>query len=363
MRVILPLILLVAFNAQAQEKIRVLKRPLDIQIAAHFAPIVYQGLGEDQRADYLTNFDFDGDWKGDNNWVNLDNRSFPLRASVYFSVAETNTHYFIHYAFFHPRDYKGGLSESTILDVLISEGLKRAGQDPTGGIADDLALSHENDLEGCLVVAEKRGSDLNKAIVKFVETMAHNHFLRYCVGEDRAGVCESIVTKGQRPLIFVEPKGHGAMRYTGDRSQLKNAVNGVMIYSYAGRAEESDKAKGKSTGYDLISIYDTFWNHRGSNETYGEFVDYQTRAVFKYRPGKPPEKVEQKFGSMGAAFRGNVGFRNKARPPWAWFDDSERERPRGEWFFDPASVITRHYNLGQDFPNAYVCHPYFNICL
>ena len=97
-------------SAPAQQGSHAQSQFLNKQIAARFAPIVYQGLGDDPRSDYITNFDFDGDWKGDNNWDNLDNRSFPLRAYVYYSVVETNTHYFIHYAFFHPRDYKGGLT-------------------------------------------------------------------------------------------------------------------------------------------------------------------------------------------------------------------------------------------------------------
>src|SRR5574341_2426022 len=240
------------------------RQALDKKIAAQFAPSFYQGLRDEPRADLITNFDFDGDWKGDNNWSNLDNRSYPLRAYIYYSVAETATHYFVHYAAFHPRDYKGGLEKSSVLETLINEGLRRAGKDPTGGLANDVALSHENDLEGCLVVAEKRGQDLSAAVVRFVETMAHNQYFRYCSREDRAGICEAIEMKDQRPLIFVEPKGHGQMRYTSGPQQLKNSVNGVMVYSYAGRAEDADKALSKpgdkSAGYDLISIYDTLWS-------------------------------------------------------------------------------------------------------
>jgi hypothetical protein len=333
---------------------------LDKQIAAQFAPILYQGLGSDPRADYITNFDFDGDWKGDNNWDNLDNRSYPLRANIYYSVSETPTHYFVHYAFFHPRDYKGDLARSQLLEMIIAEGLKQAGGDPTGGLAEDVALSHENDLEGCLVVAEKRGQDLARAEVKYVETMAHNNYFKYCPDEGRAGICESIEMKGQHPLIFVEPKGHGSSRYNGSRQQLKNSINGVMIYSFTGRAEDPAEVKEKSIGYDLISIYDTLWMRakQGKNETYGEAFNYQTRAFLKYQLNAPAKKIEKNFGSLGSAFRGDDGFKNKARAPWAWYDDSERERPRGEWFFDPASVIARHFNLERGFSTAYLYNPF-----
>ncbi len=341
------------------------RQALDRRIAAEFAPVFYQGLGDEPRSDLIASFDFDGDWKGDNNWENLDNRVYPLRAYVYYSVAESATHYFVHYAVFHPRDYKGGLATSALVDVLIGEGLRRAGKDPTGGLADDIALSHENDFEGCLVVAEKRGKDVSKAVVRFVETMSHNHYLRYCAGEDRAGVCESIELKGQRPLIFIEPKGHGQSRYTGSRQQLKNSVNGVIVYSYAGRAEDADKALSqpgdRPVGYDLTPIYDTLWSRarQGESETYGETFDYQTRSFLKFENDKSLVKVERKLGALGSAFRGTVGFKNKSRPPWGWFDNSEKERPRGEWFFDPALVVARHFSLGDGFSAAYVYNPYW----
>src|SRR5436190_2236526 len=92
------------------------------EIAGHFAPLFYQALGDNRRADYITNFDFDGDWRGDNNWINSDDRHFPLKAYVYYSVAETRTHYFIYYAVFHTRDYKGGEVKGTILSEIIREG-------------------------------------------------------------------------------------------------------------------------------------------------------------------------------------------------------------------------------------------------
>src|SRR6185369_10716057 len=153
----------------------------DLNIAKQFAPIIHQGLGDQPRGDYITNFDFDGDWKGDNNWKNLDNLSYKLNAYVYYSVIETDSYYFIHYATFHPRDYKGGLAKSELLDFLLKEGLEKAGADPTGGMADDVALSHENDLEGCLVVVHKLAERTPPEAVEYVETLAHNRFLKYHV--------------------------------------------------------------------------------------------------------------------------------------------------------------------------------------
>lgn len=370
----IPVVALLSLVAQAQFRLPTAPAPdaktanpseraaLDKQIAAQFAPVIYQGLGDQPRFDYITNFDFDGDWKGDNNWVNAGGKTYPLRAYVYYSVIETTTHYFVHYAAFHPRDYKGGLGKSTLVDILIKEGVRRAGKDPTG-LADDVALSHENDLEGALVVAEKRGNDLHQAVVQYIETLAHNRYIKLRPASARGSGNSVVQMKDQQPLLFVEPKGHGMVQYTGSREQLKSSVQGTLVYSYTGKAENPEAVRGEAVGYDLISLYDTLWPkaQAGENDTFGEAADYPTFTVLMQQLGTEPASSERPVGKLGAAFRGTVGFKNKARPPWGWFDDTEKDRPRGEWFFDPAGVIARHFSLPQNFAQGYVYHPYLKI--
>lgn len=70
-------------------------------LALHYAPVIYQGAASDQ--DYITAFDFVGDWTRDNNWKNLPTAN--LSAHVYYSIIETETHWFIFYSAFHPRVY------------------------------------------------------------------------------------------------------------------------------------------------------------------------------------------------------------------------------------------------------------------
>lgn len=60
------------------------------------------------RADYITSFNFDGDWDPLNNWNNLP--QFELKAYIYYWVVETTTHWFIGYANFHPRDWSDDIT-------------------------------------------------------------------------------------------------------------------------------------------------------------------------------------------------------------------------------------------------------------
>ncbi|MGL4369712.1 MAG: hypothetical protein ACRCUT_08595, partial [Spirochaetota bacterium] len=81
-------------------------------LAYHWAPIHYQDLyavnGDQSRVDYITRIDRSadgtegGEWNVANNWDKK--LSYPLRAYVYYSIVESDSHYFITYNFFHPWD-------------------------------------------------------------------------------------------------------------------------------------------------------------------------------------------------------------------------------------------------------------------
>lgn len=318
-------------------------------IAARFAPIFYQGIGEDPRADFITNFDFDGDWRGDNNWANLANEKFPLKAYIYYAVSETRTHLFIHYAVFHPRDYKGGSTRGRILSEVIREGVKRSGNlDPTG-LAAEATLAHENDMEGCLIVVAKRGAGLAAARVVFVETLAHNHFLRY--RPDATDGSASVTFEDERPRLYIEPKGHGIQAYV---ESDKDSSRRVLRYRYDGKAD-APTIKAEMANYDLLPIEKTLWPRaqRGVNETYGTKHDYGRFKIMRALSNGKNASQTVRVGVLGASYLGKVGGQNMARPPWGWFDQNEREVAAGAWFFDPANTVKKHFKLGDEMSVAY----------
>ncbi|HEX8188971.1 MAG TPA: hypothetical protein VF586_11505 [Pyrinomonadaceae bacterium] len=331
------------------------------QIAARFAPVFRQALGDHPRADYVTNFDFDGDWRGDNNWKNADDPRFRLRAHVYFAASETATHFYAHYAVFHPRDYKGGSTAGPLLSDAIREGARRGGRyDPTG-LSSEAVLAHENDMEGCLVVAEKDGDDPARARVILVETLAHDRFLKYAPeGAHAPAPFARVRLEGQSPLLFVEAKGHGVLAYDGgDRQEPRR---GTLVYTFAGRAEDPEAGGKESVGYELVPLYDTLWRRalRGSKDTFGEVADYGALS-FEAAGAKRQSRRTRRLGRLGASFLGAFGAPNAARPPWGWFDRAERGRPRGEWFFDPAATARRHLGRGADFSTAYLHAPFLGL--
>jgi hypothetical protein len=334
----------------------------DREIAARFAPTFRQALGDTPRADYITNFDFDGDWRGDNNWRNATDARFKLRAYVYYSVAETATHLFVHYAVFHPRDYKGGTA-GPLLSEAIREGVRRGGRyDPTG-VTSGAVLAHENDMEGCLVVAVKSGDDLSNARVVAVETLAHDSFLSYAPAGGFASAAQGrVAVEGASAQLYVEPKGHGVTAF-GGAAEARASRASQLTYRYAARAEDPDEARDGEVGYELLPLRTTLWPRarKGVGETYGLVTDYGVFTVSAADARGRAASRKVTIGKVGSAFAGAVGARHAARPPWGWFDRGERGARPGAWFFDPAAAVKRRYNLGAEFSTAYVHAPFLNV--
>jgi len=331
-----------------------LQEKRESEIASRFAPVFHQALGENRRADYITNFDFDGDWRGDNNWAHTNDASFPMKAYVYYSLVETETHYFIHYAVFHGRDYKGGERKGAILSELMREGAKRAGKyDPTG-IAEESALAHENDMEGCLVVVAKTEGEPGEVV--FLETLRHNTITKYSLESRKDS--ETLRLKDGRPLLYIEPKGHGVLALTNDN---QTANRDLLIYECTGRAEDPERIEATTIGYKLLPIRTTLWARArdGVSTTYGQTQDFGEVTIRLAKADHQENELKVELNQIGVAFVGKVGGLNMARPPWGWFDRSRREQTLGVWFFDPASTIKRDFRLPESFSIAYLHRPFW----
>ncbi|MBI1747691.1 MAG: hypothetical protein HYR55_14055 [Acidobacteria bacterium] len=330
--------------------------------AAHFSPVFYQGVGRTPRGDYMLKFNYDGDWSGINNWHNLDSSNADYHGYVYFSTAETLTHFFIFYVVFHARDYKR-----------IAEQVYLFGG--TAGWLLEKHLWHENDLEGSVVVIKKNGDDPKAGEVVLVETMAHfrfflfptDTFLKYFTEKllktRKMNKAHQVAMDESHPRLFIEPEGHGIMRYEGKLE--KN----MMVYRYKAQTENPERADHSNIGYNLIPIYNTFWERAcadidAENVTFGSVLEFTfepperapTFFHHKIQPGKKDLTV-----NIGVALKGRVHGANKARLPWGWWDRFDRPTWNGSWYFDPAQVVKQQFNLGDDFSTDYIHNPSINI--
>ena len=274
------------------------------QLAEYWAPIWWQDTDKDDfRADYITNFDFDGDWNPLNNWDNLP--QFELKAYIYYWVAETMTHWFIGYADFHPRDWSDGIT---------------APWD-----------QHENDMEGCLLVIQK----IDGSYGQFVLMITRAHMDLYSF-KDYDNSLSNRVTTGHEdidgdvefeehhPHIYVKAEGHAVF---GDLRWEKKGFpggNGV-VYRYTGQAEEPQNGDDRNVGYDLVDIGD-LWAKRHDSDIFYEF----------------------------GTFRGDDWGANKANAPWRWDDKDDGEVYADQLFIDPAYLVDYYHDGLEDFSHDYI---------
>jgi hypothetical protein len=329
-------------------------------IAERFAPVLYHrmaGTAEEHRFDYPTNFDFDGDWTGNNNWANGGDAKYKLWSYVYYSVIESEDHYFIHYALYHPRDWSVVQSGyDSILDKLQDKY-----KDIIGGAArKEAEFNHENDLEGALVIVDKWAQGGPQPVA--METVAHNHLLRSL----SAAAADLNITSGERgqqlkledghPILYVESQKHGIHAWTNEESTEREPI---LVLHY-GKPVEFSKVSGLTATYELVPIAKTWWKHAREthepNLTFGTVADFGER--FCEVPGA--RRPACALGTVGAAIRGDTLRPNAASAPWNWIDLDDKTLPLGDWFFDPIVILKRHFGLF-DTKEKYLYNPYLGI--
>ena len=303
-------------------------------LAAYWAPMVAQATWFEPKADYLARFDFDGDWKGDNNWENTAVGS--SQAYVYYAAVETETHWFLIYNFFHARDYSASC---------------------VGGTC------HENDNEGLILTIRKDGTPSGR--LQVMETLAHDNIYSYRADKhikNRAHKVDGKVEfyRETHPVVFIESGGHGVFGSTDRHSRFSlrrdefRETTGVT-YIFASRAGQPRHGNDREVGYELLPILSHWW---GRIERDAGTFDGR----FGYEPeGKRPGASRS---SLPAAFKGRKFGKNKAKPFWGWHDRRTRKKKilaTGQWGLDPAYGVSRNLKLPEPFSLTYIYNPYLEI--
>ncbi len=289
-------------------------------LAFHHAPVHFQDVDRTGRyalggkSDYITAIDFDGDLNSRNNWDNISSSS-NTRAYGYYSVVETESHYYITYAFFHPRDWTDN-SFAYYFD------------------------NHDNDLEGALIMVRKTSNRYGTA--QGMITVFHNDFYSYVYpnsglrsGHESVDGTLSLRNHNgiRRAETSQEAKGHGMKAY----SKQKPGGNDYVIYYPGNTAERPTDIYDRNVKYQLRDIYRELWEKR----------------------------FNANFLRDGKRFHTSVWTNGNADAPWNWDDGNDSNCgpcQRGKIATDPAGLFQRYFDgEGSPFSKRYLYNPYIGI--
>ncbi|MBI3696044.1 MAG: hypothetical protein HY238_14535 [Acidobacteria bacterium] len=307
-------------------------------LAEHYAPLVAQETWFEPKADFLARLDYDGDWRGDNNWDSLLTGS--SQAYVYYAAMETATHYFLVYDFYHPRRYSDHCTGSAC---------------------------HENDSGGLVLTIRKDGTKYGRPQV--MQTLAQNNIYSY-TSDSRIhdGVHqingELRMWKESHPVVFIESGGHGVFgaadgersRFSPERQEFL-ASTGV-VYRFGGVAGRPRHPNDRDVSYELLNAAEQWWPRATSRQGLESrtFDDFSRYAPYGNRPRAAASEI-------AGAFLGRKYFANQARPFWGWHDTLALNRKLlapGQWGLDPAYAVSVTLKLpsGVPFSLDYIYNSY-----
>lgn len=299
----------------------------DLELAYRWAPIHYQDTDHSNaKADYITKFDYDKNFIGNDNWDHLGTGD--LSAHAYFSVVETSTHWFIVYMFFHPRDWDDGNSDQ----------------------------EHENDSEGVLMLI-KKGGNMYGSFVAMV-TVAHSSFNAYApenatVTRNPQGQLKKVLFQtfdgNLHPKTAQEPKGHGLYAYPTSDFSGTDARDGIIYYPSKTVTEVPQSGNDRNVKYKLINLFDSnLWDLQLFEST--NAVAHRTYATWGWFMG-------DKSGGCGDGVT-MVCAVNSAGAPWIWDDDNDGTIHPGAMALDPALLAHRYFSGLGNFSLTYTRNKY-----
>jgi len=314
--------------------------PLERQllVVQRFAPVFLQNRkpkrtrtdNGEAYEDHFVRIDYDGDWNGFDNSANLKDAAThnrDLSAHVYYGVQETARHYYLHFAYFHPRDPKWfGF--------------------------------HENDVEGGMVVVRKAASwteQLTRQQLVMVQAQAHNRFAyrkadELCVTaiDDPIGGAECGVGTDSNKThpILVSQAGSGWLWNHGHGTEIPRSRDRLSTQAFVyvpGEAPDLPTTPPeRAVAYKLVSL-------TGDRDGDGQLDN--SVAAGASEPGLWDRRFDTRvygraagYPQLGDGARIGHGLQSgdgcKANLPWGWFG-MESNVPHGMFFLDPARALAR----------------------
>ncbi len=403
------------------------------RLPRHYSPVIYQHVhyqndilikkdGLEGRSDLILPFNYDGDWYGDNNWINLKNHLGP--ATVYYSVTETTNYWFIYYAIYHVRDWSTLSIDSMSTHEHDMEAITlmvHKGRGFPGDLIAAMSMSHNLWLEYPIAARVKAIKDELKYAPKFdsnilnpikidltnfekiTDSWIHlDNFINQSTTFNDTEV-EKALKDGHHPRVYIQSRGHGIFM-DKNADVCLNAGNKLRIdrWDQVGFPHSFDwgKESFKGTGivyycnanplekgdviYDFLEgkfSIDSGKGQKGAADSYQDrWAKYQLISIEDALWNKKLKMQDRMFfpyikdGNALDAFYGTKRGDNKAHPPWSmpassvcppglpFFDDISEP---GEIFKNPLTAYPKHFDFeGANIPpledEKYIDNPFLS---
>lgn len=359
----------------------------DRALAQRYAPVVYQEVDPNRAAsDTFTKVNFDGNFVSEDNFDNF--RDIPLKASAYYIVLETQSHYFLQYLYYYPAYYDRNLTQNLYPhDVSTVQVVVRKA---TEASPEQLLMIESGYGIGGLFAFAMQGQgvdDRNQGNVVYnfsaEEVWRDSHYLGY-FGSNFHGASHWGWAPGFQELSYAPWSNHAA-------NSFNNAATGIVYYPGVlsqGPAELTcdvndssacapelgitcqegtcrDANARSALSYDLLDYRSQLWVRRTNiDENTSLFVSTRDAYVPHPNSGARPGVDENRLFPVGFA---SDEEKNRGSLPYAW--STGGSIANGQWWLDPAWTISSQYRLepndGETVnPNVsleYCYHPYFDI--
>lgn len=325
-------------------------------IAETWAPYVYQAIAETTgggpNADLPTTVMFDSNDKARDNKGKAVLQSTKTKATVYYSVVESKTHYFVTYAMYYPlrvtatesfeHDFAGALLviDKVTEKLVLVDGVKvQEGADTSLGYKPD-----DSDVDG---VAQTNFDTFPAA--DLIDGTHYPMFIN--AGEEAHATCPWTID-GDVPVCphnageFPDGTTNGVLMKPGDTGQTFN--------------EATENADGLlEMTYELVPLPSSLWVRR---TRVGPDLLWQQTQVYSPsgmdRPatttGGSPILLPNKLFSDDATTFG--------KPPFQWMKTST-ETNNGQWLLDPAYLLLNRYDFGDTWSQEYCFNVFLDVNL
>ena len=324
-------------------------------LAQEFAPMLFQSIetptGGQLNNDLPTRVNFDGNWIARDNKATARLASTAIKASLYYSVLESKTNYFIVYAAYYPMRKDKNASvlhehDFTGIVMVIDKATKSL------KVVEGLKVDDGTDT---VIAYKPNTSDVGNTGATALET--------YDVAGHVEGRYPLLITSGSHEAcnwLKAGPTVPAICRHeSGEFSE--GPIDGVMMRPGAAQtfaqAVENTTTNIKEMEYELVPLGE-LWARRSfvGNELLWEKVSTYTPI-----DGRTSmyDEVEPILWPNRLVSDDEISF---GKPPFAWLKLAS-ETNQGQWLFDPAYLLQVRYNFGTGFSADYCVNPYLDIDL